>query len=540
TSLTSPQTGGSAQDLIFSTLIRHLEKVFPGGKNDLANVDLAATSSRPRTIGPSTWPTRHREAGLTQAWRSQRSYGRPDTGKVGKVDTPYLQARASPQGLRTACVGLEPRYADVARTHGERGTPSKLGDAAISPKAAARFDKNMTSHFPTTITFLLILVLLLSNSASASAANDTGPATPSECDAASLGECYNKPEALRLKLVAIGTILVASMIGVCLPLFSRAVPALRPDRNLFVIVKAFASGVILATGYMHVLPDSFENLSSPCLPKNPWSKFPFTAFVAMLSAIFTLMVDSLMLTFYNRRKVSKATVTDHESPIHEMVPVPHGHGHCGVPQLDADGKDAQEAVLLRNRIIAQVSLQHAHKNSLLHSSHPISSNTISISYRWERLRTLAPFALWWLLFVSTNSLKEWDSVVASFRYNQSICIGTSGFVSLTPELWGGVQAEYGIKMKAILAFFFATTTPFGVALGIGLSNVYRDNSPTALIVIGLLNASSAGLLNYMALVDLLATDFMGPKLQGSVKLQLWAYLAVLLGSGGMSLMAKWA
>lgn len=105
---------------------------------------------------------------------------------------------------------------------------------------------------------------------------------------------------------------------------------------------------------------------------------------------------------------------------------------------------------------------------------------------------------------------------------------------------GWVQAEYGIKMKAILAFFFATTTPFGVALGIGLSNVYQDNSPTALIVVGLLNASSAGLLNYMALVDLLATDFMGPKLQGSVKLQLWAYLAVLLGSGGMSLMAKWA
>lgn len=95
-------------------------------------------------------------------------------------------------------------------------------------------------------------------------------------------------------------------------------------------------------------------------------------------------------------------------------------------------------------------------------------------------------------------------------------------------------------MKSILAFFFATTTPLGIALGIGLSNVYRDNSPTALIVVGVLNASSAGLLNYMAPVDLLAADFMGPRLQGSVRLQLWAFLAVLLGAGGMSLMAKWA
>ncbi|RRT50664.1 hypothetical protein B296_00018673 [Ensete ventricosum] len=48
------------------------------------------------------WPTRHGEAGLTQAWKGQRSYDRPDTGKVGKVDTPYLQARASLQGPQTA------------------------------------------------------------------------------------------------------------------------------------------------------------------------------------------------------------------------------------------------------------------------------------------------------------------------------------------------------------------------------------------------------------------------------------------------------
>lgn len=77
-------------------------------------------------------------------------------------------------------------------------------------------------------------------------------------------------------------------------------------------------------------------------------------------------------------------------------------------------------------------------------------------------------------------------------------------------------------------------------LGIGLSNVYSDNSPAALIVVGLLNASSAGLLNYMALVDLLAPEFMGTKLQGNMKLQGLAYVAVVLGAGGMSIMAIWA
>ena len=94
--------------------------------------------------------------------------------------------------------------------------------------------------------------------------------------------------------------------------------------------------------------------------------------------------------------------------------------------------------------------------------------------------------------------------------------------------------------KTAMAFFFSVTTPFGIALGIALSNTYQENSPRALITVGLLNASSAGLLIYMALVDLLAADFMGDKLQGSVKLQIKSYMAVLLGAGGMSLMAKWA
>uniref|UniRef100_K4AT56 Uncharacterized protein n=1 Tax=Solanum lycopersicum TaxID=4081 RepID=K4AT56_SOLLC len=103
-----------------------------------------------------------------------------------------------------------------------------------------------------------------------------------------------------------------------------------------------------------------------------------------------------------------------------------------------------------------------------------------------------------------------------------------------------LQADYGMRMKSTLVLFFSITTPFGIALGIGLSNVYSENGPTSLIVVGLLNACSAGLLNYMALVDLLAYDFMGTKLQNNIKLQSWAYLAVLLGAGGMSIMAIWA
>jgi zinc transporter 1/2/3 len=224
---------------------------------------------------------------------------------------------------------------------------------------------------------LAVVVLLVAAGAAPYQAN-AQPASPAEPTAADTcadpavdGACRNVPKALRLKLIAIPTILVASVIGVCLPLFSRSVPALRPDRNLFVIVKAFASGVILATGYMHVLPDSFSNLTSPCLPRKPWADFSFTTFVAMLAALFTLMVDSLMLTFYNRKKGGNtsgrrtgAAVADHESPAHDehhWHSHGHGHGHGGIVVADKpeDVEEASKVQLRRNRVVVQVRLRAA-------------------------------------------------------------------------------------------------------------------------------------------------------------------------------------
>ncbi|GLT91699.1 hypothetical protein SLE2022_095750 [Rubroshorea leprosula] len=308
-------------------------------------------------------------------------------------------------------------------------------------------------------------------------------------------KCHDKEKSLKLKIIAICLILAASAVGVCLPLLSRLVPALHPDGNLFLLVKAFASGVILATGYMHVLPDSFNDLMSPCLPTNPWRKFPFTTFVAMLSAVATLMVDSLAMCWYKKRVGTENVVVEKGSI--DMENFEHGnHG----------SNEVQSALnsLMRHRVIAQV----------LELGIVVHSVVIGLAMgASDNFCTIRP-------------------LIAALCFHQLFeGMGLGGCI---------LQAEYGLKMKATMVFFFASTTPFGIALGIGLSNVYSESSPTALIVVGLLNACSAGLLNYMALVDLLASDFMGPRLQDSMKLQTWAYAAVLIGAGGMSLMAKWA
>ncbi|KAL2548508.1 zinc transporter 4 precursor [Forsythia ovata] len=79
-----------------------------------------------------------------------------------------------------------------------------------------------------------------------------------------------------LKMVAIAAILVAGVCGVAIPLAGKKRRFLQTDSNLFVAAKAFAAGVILATGFVHMLPDATSALTNSCLPKLPWSKFPFS------------------------------------------------------------------------------------------------------------------------------------------------------------------------------------------------------------------------------------------------------------------------
>ncbi|XP_026427089.1 zinc transporter 5-like [Papaver somniferum] len=337
------------------------------------------------------------------------------------------------------------------------------------------------------------------------------------------GECICEPEdeegvdkskALVLKIISIAVILTASAIGVCLPILGRRIPALHPDSNIFFVIKSFAAGVILATGFIHILPDAFGDLTSPCLKENPWGNFPFTGFVAMMSAILTLMADSLATGYYRRSELKKkfshngrdetkvgVTVGDDENEAGDKVEVhthaTHGHSHGSSLSSSAD-------MLLRHKVITQV----LELGILVHSV--IIGVAVGVSQSPSTIRPL----------------------LGALTFHQFFeGIGLGGCIT---------QAEFNAKYVVWMCAFFALTTPGGIAIGIGITNVYSETSPTALIVQGVMNAAAAGILIYMSLVDLLAAIFMDPKLQENGMLQLSSYVALLLGAGAMSVIAKWA
>ncbi|MQM10748.1 hypothetical protein Taro_043647 [Colocasia esculenta] len=324
----------------------------------------------------------------------------------------------------------------------------------------------------------------------------------------------DKSTALKLKIVSIASILAAGGLGVFIPMLGRWVSALRPERDLFFVIKAFAAGVILATGLIHILPDAFDNLTSPCLSEDPWQKFPFAGFVAMVSALGTLIIDTCATSFYNRAHFSKAQPVDHEpgdeeaaagehaSHVHVHSHATHGHTHgAGEPPLHKEDTLAEQ---IRHRVVSQV----LELGIVVHSV--IIGISLGASMHPSIIRPL---------------------VVALSFHQFFEGMGLGGCI---------VQAKFKVKATVVMALFFCLTTPAGIALGIAISSRYDENSTKALIIEGLLNAASAGILIYMALVDLLAADFMNPKLQNNGRLQMAAYLSLLLGAGLMSLIAKWA
>ncbi|KAG6721285.1 hypothetical protein I3842_03G105600 [Carya illinoinensis] len=331
-----------------------------------------------------------------------------------------------------------------------------------------------------------------------------------ECTCDTENEERDKDQALRYKLVAIASILVAGAIGVSIPILGKFIPALRPETDIFFVIKAFATGVILATGFIHVLPDAFETLTSPCLSENPWGNFPFTGFVAMVSAIGSLMVDAFATSYYSHRsKVQHGTGDEekvgghdegHEGHMDVHTHATNGHTHGSVALF----QNSESSELLRHRVISQVS----ELGIVVHSV--IIGISLGAS---ETPKTIKP-------------------LVAALTFHQFFeGMGLGGCIS---------QAKFKSRAIAIMVVFYSLTTPVGIAIGTGISNVYDDNSPTALIVEGIFNAASAGILIYMALVDLLAADFMSPRMQSKLSLQIIVNISLLLGAGCMSLLAKWA
>ncbi|VVB10599.1 unnamed protein product [Arabis nemorensis] len=368
------------------------------------------------------------------------------------------------------------------------------------------------------------------------------------CDSGESDPCRDDSAALTLKFAAMASILIAGAAGVSIPLIGTSL--LPSNGGLMRGAKAFAAGVILATGFVHMLSGGSEALSDPCLPEFPWKMFPFPEFFAMVAALLTLLADFMITGYYERKQEQLMNRSVESLALHGSVVSDPGRD-IGSGLLESgflrDHEDGEKLHIVGMRAHAD---HHRHSLSMGPDGFEALAKKSGGAGHGHGDVGLDSG----VRHVVVSQILEMGIV------SHSIIIGISLGVSHSPctirplivalsfhqffegFALGGCVAEARLTPRgsALMAFFFAVTTPIGVAVGTAIASSYNSYSVAALVAEGVLDSLSAGILVYMALVDLIAADFLSKKMSVDFKIQVVSYCFLFLGAGMMSALAIWA
>ena len=157
------------------------------------------------------------------------------------------------------------------------------------------------------------------------------------------------------------------------------------------------------------------------------------------------------------------------------------------------------------------------------------------------------------VLVNFAGSRAWNSITLHYHWNITWSIAQSMYNKtfdcsfiLPSVLWricsrrlhlsSSIQDPIGYNYGML----FRHNNPVRIGIGTAIASVYNPNSSGALIVEGILDSMSAGILVYMALVDLIAADFLSKRMSCNFRLQVVSYFMLFLGAGLMSLLAIWA
>lgn len=347
--------------------------------------------------------------------------------------------------------------------------------------------------------------------------------------------CRDSHGASDLKLFAMAAVLVTSAGGVYLPvLIARYSRGLKFYGTLLVLVKCFAAGVILSTGFVHIMPEAFRALESDCLPDRPWHQFPFAGLVAMAGAILTLLVDILAAKHGESRPYVPLKSSEAAEDSAKCKDIEIG-GHATVFPVDCDSVIGQHSGAARagsdlgiesgkSAMIPEENLEE-----LESEGQKLESKVLEIGIIFHSI------IIGITLGMSDNrcTIRPLLGALSFHQFFEGIGLG--GCLAQ--------QAGLGTRVTAVMCLF-SVTTPLGIATGMAMKSImgFSHSRPEAVIIVeGLLGSASSGILVYMALVDLIAVEFLNTqKMKANPRLMAAAYSLLILGAGSMALLAVWA
>lgn len=294
---------------------------------------------------------------------------------------------------------------------------------------------------------------------------------------------------------------------------------------VFFIAKYFGSGVIVATAFIHLLAPANEALGNECLT-GVISKYPWPEGIALMT-IFLMFFLELMVMRYGKFG------SDHEHT-HAVA-----HGSDSLSLSDQKGNPAANQPLAANP-------NTPGEDHLGHQRDHIANEEVGPNY--ESSKSLAES---YSAQLTAVFILEFGVIFHSIFIGLTLAVAGSEFITLYIVLVFHQTFEglgLGARLAEVpwpqskrwtpyfLALGYGLSTPVAIAIGLGVRETLAPEGHTMLLVNGIFDSISAGILIYTGLIELMAHEFMfSPYMQqGPVNRTLYAFGLMTLGAGMFS------
>ncbi|PGH33522.1 solute carrier family 39 (zinc transporter), member 1/2/3 [[Emmonsia] crescens] len=400
-------------------------------------------------------------------------------------------------------------------------------------------------------------------------------------DACATGNEYDG--RLGLRVSAVFVILVGSSLGALFPVWARP-GAMRDGKQrlnvppwAFFVAKYFGSGVIVATAFIHLLAPAHEALSNPCLT-GPVTEYPWVEGIMLMTIVLLFFIELMVMRFARFGDADIAKEIEDGSYQHDHIhnndnshSRSHSHGDgdgaCNTlvhththdhksevsPSLHSDhnthipGEDHLGHT--RDHPSDTSSNKHCHspttekpssRDNDHHHSHSLASLVEDYSAQLTSIFILEFGIIFHSIFIGLTLAvagEEFITLYVVLVFHQTFeGLGLGSRLATVPWPRSKRLTPY------ILATAFGLSTPIAIAIGLGVRETYPPEGRTTLIVNGVFDSISAGILIYTALVELMAHEFMfSPSMRRAPIREVLAAFALLCsGAALMALLGKWA
>jgi solute carrier family 39 (zinc transporter), member 1/2/3 len=334
---------------------------------------------------------------------------------------------------------------------------------------------------------------------------------------------------LGARISAIFVILVVSTAVTFFPVLASRIKRLRIPLYVYLFARYFGAGVIIATAFIHLLDPAYSAIGpNTCVGMTGgWAQYSWPPAIALTSVMLIFLIDFAAEWYVEQKYGFHHADGDVEGKITDSPK----------PERQEDSDNNRE-----DRPLATAASHASHSHQFLHSADQDHHHQATYRDFYSQIAAFMVLEFGVIFHSVIIGLNlgvvgdEFPTLYAVIVFHQSFeGLGIGARLSAIP-----FPREYHWMPWALCAAY-GLTTPVSIAIGLGLRTTYDSGSFTANVVSGVFDSTSAGILIYTGLVELLARDFLfNPERTRDKKRIVFMLVCLYLGVLLMALLGKWA